>query len=212
METSVNKRFLFLTSLVLLVALAPGSLLMAQLTTGTILGTVKDQTEAVLPGATVTVTNVETGIVRSATTGSRGEYRILALAVGTYDIQASMAGFQTNVHKGMTLSIGREAVVDFSLKVGDVAEQVTVTGEASAEREQTRGSHQRGDGALRGRISAPQCPVQPELPGRAISVRPRGWNGSIRQSHHAAHQRELRQRPRGPPALRQRLVLRPVQH
>ena len=113
METSVNKRFLFLTSLVLLVALAPGSLLMAQLTTGTILGTVKDQTEAVLPGATVTVTNVETGIVRSATTGSRGEYRILALAVGTYDIQASMAGFQTNVHKGMTLSIGREAVVDF---------------------------------------------------------------------------------------------------
>ena len=104
--------------------------LLAQLTTGTILGTVKDQSEAVLPGATVTATNVETGIVRTTTSGSRGEYRIPALAVGTYDIQATMAGFQTNVHKGMTLSIGREAVVDFSLKVGDVAEQVTVTGEA----------------------------------------------------------------------------------
>src|SRR5687767_9099598 len=54
------------------------SLAIAQVTTGTILGTVKDQTGAVLPGATVTATNVETGISRSATTGGRGEYRLQA--------------------------------------------------------------------------------------------------------------------------------------
>jgi len=55
-----------------------GSLL-AQLTTGTVSGTVKDQTEAVLPGAAVTATHVETGTVRTVVTGSGGEYQILAL-------------------------------------------------------------------------------------------------------------------------------------
>ncbi len=109
-----------------------GETAQGQLTTGAILGTVKDQTDAVLPGATVTVTNVETGIKRSAVSGNRGEYRIPALAVGTYQVQVSIAGFQTSVRNGIALSIGREAVVDFNLKLGNVAEQVTVTGEAPA--------------------------------------------------------------------------------
>ncbi|HWP84033.1 MAG TPA: carboxypeptidase-like regulatory domain-containing protein, partial [Terriglobia bacterium] len=98
--------------------------------TGTILGTVKDQSGAVLPGATLTVRNVETGITRTGVSGSRGEYRFPALAVGTYEVQAEMTGFQTSVRQGITLTVGREAVVDFSLAVGNVAEQVTVTGEA----------------------------------------------------------------------------------
>ena len=106
------------------------SLANAQVTTGTILGTVKDQTGAVLPGATVTATNAETGISRSVTTEARGEYRIPALSVGTYDVQTTMTGFQGGVRQGITLTIGREAVVDFTLQVGNVAEQVTVTGEA----------------------------------------------------------------------------------
>jgi len=114
----------------LLLILAWGVSLPAQMTTGNILGTVKDQSEAVLPGVTVTVTNVETGIVRTAVSGSRGEYRVPALAVGTYEVQASLAGFQSSIRKGITLNVGREAVVDFTLRVGDVTEQVTVTGEA----------------------------------------------------------------------------------
>jgi hypothetical protein len=84
----------------------------------------------VLPGAEVTATNVDTGISRTAVSGARGEYRIPALNVGTYDVNAGMAGFQTGVRQGITLTIGREAVVDFSLQVGSVTEQVTVTGEA----------------------------------------------------------------------------------
>jgi hypothetical protein len=102
----------------------------AQLTTGTIHGVVADQSQAVVPGATITVTNVETGIVRTTVAESRGEFRFSALSVGTYDLQAEMSGFQTSVRRGITLTIGREAVVNFSLAVGDVAEQVTVTGEA----------------------------------------------------------------------------------
>ena len=112
--------YLFLT-------LVSGGSLVAQLTTGTILGTVKDQSEAVLPGATVTVSNVETGSVRTTVAGSRGEYRVPALPVGSYQVQATLAGFESTVRTGITLNIGREAVVDFSLKVGSVAEQVTLT-------------------------------------------------------------------------------------
>jgi hypothetical protein len=106
------------------------SSLIAQVTTGTILGTVKDQSGAVLPGASVTATNVETGITRNTTSGSRGEYRLSALAVGSYEVHAEMTGFQGSLRSGITLTIGREAVVDFTLQVGNVAEQVTVTGEA----------------------------------------------------------------------------------
>jgi hypothetical protein len=102
----------------------------AQVTTGTILGTVKDQSAAVLPQVSITVTNVGTGISRSAITGSRGEYRIPALSVGAYEVQAELVGFQSSLHRGITLSVGREAVIDFTLQVGSVAEQVTVTGEA----------------------------------------------------------------------------------
>src|SRR3990172_5045274 len=102
----------------------------AQGTTGAILGTVKDQSEAVLPGAAVTIRNVETGNVRRIVTGARGEYQVPNLAVGNYEVQVELAGFQTSVRQGVTLTLGREAVVDFTLQVGNVAERVTVTGEA----------------------------------------------------------------------------------
>ncbi|MBI4478821.1 MAG: TonB-dependent receptor [Acidobacteria bacterium] len=108
---------------------ATAGILAAQ-NTGTILGTIKDQSGAVLPGAEVIAKNVETGSSRSIVSGSRGEYRIPALAVGTYEVQATMAGFQTGVRQGIALNLGREAVVDFSLQVGAVTEQVTVTEEA----------------------------------------------------------------------------------
>ncbi len=99
-------------------------------TSGTILGTVKDQSGAVLPGASVTATNTETGISRTATSGSRGEFRLSAMTVGNYEVKTELAGFQTGVRKGVTLNVGQEAVVDVTLSVGNVAEQVTVTGEA----------------------------------------------------------------------------------
>ncbi|HWP84681.1 MAG TPA: TonB-dependent receptor [Terriglobia bacterium] len=98
--------------------------------TASILGTVKDQSNAVLPGVSIQVTNVDTGIRRSAVSGGNGQYRVSSLAPGTYELQAELAGFRTEVRTGITLNVGREAVVNFTLSVGDVAEQVTVTGEA----------------------------------------------------------------------------------
>ena len=107
-----------------------GTMALAQVTTGTISGTVGDSTGAVIPGASITVRNVETGITREATTDAAGRYRIPQLGLGSYEITAGSAGFQTGVRSGVTLTVGREATVDFTLQVGAVAERITVTGEA----------------------------------------------------------------------------------
>jgi Carboxypeptidase regulatory-like domain/TonB dependent receptor-like, beta-barrel len=107
-----------------------GTQLAVAQTTAAISGTVKDQSGAVLPGATVTATNTETGISRSVVSGSRGEYHLSSLAVGSYEVKAEMTGFQASVHKGLTLSVGSAAVVDFALQVGNVTQEVTVTAEA----------------------------------------------------------------------------------
>src|SRR5437867_8338308 len=99
-------------------------------TVATILGTVKDESGAVLPGATVTVKSVETGSVRTAVTDETGRYRVPQLAVGNYEVQAELPGFQIAVRQGILLTLGREALVDFTLKVGELSEKVTVSGDA----------------------------------------------------------------------------------
>lgn len=99
-------------------------------TTGTILGTVSDSTGAVVPGATITIRNTETGISRKVTTDAAGHYSAPQLGLGNYEVTAEAAGFQTIVRQGITLTVGREAVVDFAMQVGAVAESITVTGEA----------------------------------------------------------------------------------
>ncbi len=124
-------------SLLALIALTGGIIaspalpsLYAQGTTGSIAGTVKDPSDAVLPGVAIRATNNETGISRTTVTGGRGEYRLPSLPSGNYTLEASLSGFQTDVRQGIQMSIGRDAVVDFALRVGDVAERITVTAEA----------------------------------------------------------------------------------
>src|SRR2546427_9695955 len=107
------------------------SLSLAQLDTGTISGTVADQTGAAVPGASVAIKNVETGIVRRLVTNEAGRYEAVALPVGTYEVTASLVGFQTFVRGGIGLTVGRNAVVDIALRVGDVTEAITITAETS---------------------------------------------------------------------------------
>lgn len=107
-----------------------GALLVAQVTTATISGNVSDQSGAVIPGVTIIVTNVDTGRSRIVETNEQGRYRVPELLVGAYELRVTLSGFQTSVRRGITLTVGREAVVDFSLSVGAVAESVEVTGEA----------------------------------------------------------------------------------
>jgi len=104
---------------------------MAQLTTGTITGAVTDSSGAAVPGATITVKNVDTGASRTTVSGPSGRYEVSNVPIGKYDVSATLAGFQTSVHAGVELTLGRTAVVDHSLQVGEVAQAVTVTGEVS---------------------------------------------------------------------------------
>ena len=103
---------------------------LAQITTGTISGTVSDSTGAVIPGAAITIRNTDTGISRSVTANAAGRYQAPQLALGSYEVTAESAGFQPFVRSGINLTMGREAVVDFAMEVGAVAERITVTGEA----------------------------------------------------------------------------------
>ena len=114
-----------LAVLLLVIGAAP---LFAQ-STATIVGVVRDS-GGVLPGATVTVRNVDTGLTRSVPTGGDGAFRFPALPVGPYEIRAELAGFRTSVRSGVRLLVGQEAVVDMVLELGSIQETVTVSGEA----------------------------------------------------------------------------------
>ncbi len=106
-----------------------GQFALAQGTTGAISGTVKDSTGAVLSGAKVVILNEDTGISRTVQTDSAGRYSAPSLSLGNYRVSASLEGFQTAARRGLLLTVGREAVVDFELAVGAVTQTVEVTGE-----------------------------------------------------------------------------------
>src|SRR5438094_785780 len=107
-----------------------GHLVSAQVTTGTISGVVQDSSGAVIPGVSVTVKNLDTGITRTVTTDEGGRYTVPDLTLGNYEVEAQLPGFQTEVRSGITLTVGRSAVVNFALKVGQIADKVTITEEA----------------------------------------------------------------------------------
>src|SRR5207253_3607990 len=81
-------------------------------------------------GVSITAKNVETGVTRMATTDEGGRYTIPELTLGDYEMEAQLPGFQTEVRSGITLTVGRSAVVNFALKVGQVSDKVTITEEA----------------------------------------------------------------------------------
>ncbi|HEX7318134.1 MAG TPA: carboxypeptidase regulatory-like domain-containing protein [Pyrinomonadaceae bacterium] len=93
-------------------------------------GTVKDIKEAVVPGASVTVTNVATGLARTAATGDEGTYRIDLLPAGLYDVKVSAPGFGEVTASKVELLVGKTTTLDFTLSPGARAETVTVTSEA----------------------------------------------------------------------------------
>jgi hypothetical protein len=100
----------------------------AQVGTGSISGAVTDTSGGIVAGASISVKNTQTGVATPVTANAQGRYVAPDLIVGTYDVQAQMKGFQTQVHSGIVLSVGSNAVADFSLPVGQVAETVIVEG------------------------------------------------------------------------------------
>ena len=102
-----------------------------QAETATISGTATDPSGGAVAGAKVEATNVGTNAVSSTVTDPAGRFTLPALPVGTYNVQASSAGFKTVVHTGIVLAVGGSVVLDFSLPVGQITQTVNVESEVS---------------------------------------------------------------------------------
>ena len=100
----------------------------AQKDTGSIVGTVKDQTGAVVAGAKVTVTDIERGITFDATTNQSGEYVASNLRVGRYTVTVEHPGFKKAVSVPVSLDVQQRIPVNVTLEVGAITEAVEVTG------------------------------------------------------------------------------------
>ena len=101
--------------------------LQAQVDTGTILGTIADASGAPISGAKVTLTNEGTSAALSFTTGADGAYKFTPLRIGSYKVTASFQGFQTTTQTNITVNVGADVVINFSLKPGQVTEIVEVS-------------------------------------------------------------------------------------
>jgi carboxypeptidase family protein len=116
-----------LLALGLLLALASAVFAQTDVTTSRISGTVKGSDGAPLPGVTIEATNQETGLKLPTVTDKDGFYRVLNLPTGTYTVTAALEGFETASHKDIRLLLGSTPTVNFTLAVGKVTENITVT-------------------------------------------------------------------------------------
>ena len=99
----------------------------AQTSTATLTGIVRDQSGAVIPGATIKVTDSARGTSLSTISNERGSYLIPVLNPGTYSIVATLPGFKSFQNNGIVLQIAQVARVDIALEVGQVDQFVQVT-------------------------------------------------------------------------------------
>jgi hypothetical protein len=102
-----------------------------QAVTGTLLGTVTDQSGATVPAARVTITEQSTGVSRSTDTTTAGYYAFPDLAPGTYTVSVQLAGFKRAVRQDVQVLLNSTVRVDSQLQTGDVAESIEVRADAA---------------------------------------------------------------------------------
>lgn len=98
-------------------------------TTANIIGTVTDNNDAPLPGATVTAVNTATNFTRTTTSENSGAYRVVLLPPGTYTVTVELGGFAKQIHKDIILTLAKEIILDFQLRLLRAEEQLEVFGE-----------------------------------------------------------------------------------
>jgi hypothetical protein len=124
------RQFITIVALLALVCFTPQSST-AQVLYGSIVGIVEDPSGAVLPGATLSITNVATSAVREVVTDDQGRYNAVSLPAGTYTITATAAGFRTLTRTDIQVTINTVTRITLRLEVGQLTDQVTVTGSAA---------------------------------------------------------------------------------
>jgi hypothetical protein len=127
------------TMIAIALALALAAPAAAQVQSGTIYGTIKDEQGGVLPGVTVTLTSADR--THSFVTEANGEYRFLNLPPGTYKVTTELAGFTTMVRDGIVVVVGQNVEIPFSLRLAAVEETVTVSGETPLVDTKTMGTN-----------------------------------------------------------------------
>src|SRR5205809_5587815 len=115
----------FVTALVATIALGT-SLVFAQTSMATILGTVRDTSGALVPGVSITVKHIESGLTRTVVSSERGGYNVPLLPVGAYEITTTMPGFKHEVRRGLHLVVGQEPAADLPPAAGAPAAPVPV--------------------------------------------------------------------------------------
>ena len=119
-----------ITAFVLSLAFVSPALAQSTAINGTLEGTIKDEQGAVLPGATITITNLATGATRTVVSDAQGVYRAGLLPLGTYQVRMELSGFRPLERSGVTLSAGQTAAVNGTLSVGGVQEVVQVSADS----------------------------------------------------------------------------------
>src|SRR5262249_21295552 len=99
----------------------------SQTTNATLGGTVSDASRALIPGVTVTATNTQTGIVSNVVTNETGAYNFASLQTGLYKVTAELPGFQTQTYNDVTLGVGQQVRLNFTLQVSGQAQNVEVS-------------------------------------------------------------------------------------
>ena len=100
--------------------------------TGTVVGTVTDPSGAVIPGATVTMTDAATGLTRSTTTNDQGRYVLSTVNPGTYNISVTKQGFAATKVANQVVSVGQQLTANVQMQVGQSTTEVVVEGTATA--------------------------------------------------------------------------------
>ena len=98
----------------------------AQIVGASVSGIVRDISGAAIPGAAMTIRNLETGALRTLVSDDSGRYFIPSIAIGRYEISAAKEGFNSQIKTGIELSVGQDSTIDFTLPVGELQETVTV--------------------------------------------------------------------------------------
>src|SRR5580693_5425977 len=119
---------LFLLSILAMAAVTFAPIIAAQSTGGRIRGTVSDPSGGAVVGATVTLINEATNVSRDVDTGTNGDYLLIEVPVGSYEIDVTQQGFKKYVRKGVALDLNEVISVDITLQLGTTAETVEVTG------------------------------------------------------------------------------------
>jgi hypothetical protein len=102
-----------------------------QVTSASIRGTVKDASGGVLPGVTVTAKDTDTSFVRTVVSDPTGSYQISNLSPGTYEVVAELSGFRRFLQTKIPLSVGQDALIAITLELGELSQEVTVTGDVA---------------------------------------------------------------------------------